>query len=119
VEGDWDQEPAAEPPRPPGLIWPLLCRHRGTTEGSAVCVFTMKDVQKVFDGLYKKVNRETQQWYTETHPAPTPRPGAVSMGSLRPGSHATLGQGCPASDTPLETRHTKPRPACPAELDVM
>nr|XP_020032985.1 semaphorin-4B isoform X2 [Castor canadensis] len=57
--------------------------HRGTTEGSAVCVFTMKDVQKVFDGLYKKVNRETQQWYTETHPAPTPRPGACITNSAR------------------------------------
>lgn len=38
----------------------------------------MKDVQKAFDGLYKEVNRETQQWYTVTHPVPTPRPGAVS-----------------------------------------
>uniref|UniRef100_A0A8C9JAM4 Semaphorin-4B n=1 Tax=Panthera tigris altaica TaxID=74533 RepID=A0A8C9JAM4_PANTA len=52
--------------------------HRGTTEGSAICVFTMKDVQKAFNGLYKEVNRETQQWYTVTHPVPTPRPGAVS-----------------------------------------
>lgn len=42
----------------------------------------MSDVQKVFDGLYKKVNRETQQWYTETHLVPTPRPGAVSISSV-------------------------------------
>ncbi|OBS60697.1 hypothetical protein A6R68_08163 [Neotoma lepida] len=28
--------------------------HRGTTEGSAICVFTMNEVQKAFDGLYKK-----------------------------------------------------------------
>lgn len=41
----------------------------------------MNDVQKAFDGLYKKVNRETQQWYTETHPVPTPRPGAVGINS--------------------------------------
>lgn len=39
----------------------------------------MNDVQRAFDGLYKKVNRETQQWYTETHPVPTPRPGAVGI----------------------------------------
>nr|XP_048290859.1 semaphorin-4B isoform X1 [Myodes glareolus] len=57
--------------------------HRGTTEGSAICVFTMNDVQKAFDGLYKKVNRETQQWYTETHPVPTPRPGACITNSAR------------------------------------
>ncbi|XP_062946374.1 semaphorin-4B isoform X1 [Cynocephalus volans] len=57
--------------------------HRGTTEGSAVCVFTMKDVQKVFDGLYKEVNRETQQWYTVTQLVPTPRPGACITNSAR------------------------------------
>lgn len=52
-------------------------RHGGTTEGSAICVFTMKDVQRAFDGLYKEVNRETQQWYTVTYPVPLPRPGSV------------------------------------------
>ncbi|PNJ62128.1 SEMA4B isoform 8, partial [Pongo abelii] len=57
--------------------------HRGTTEGSAVCVFTMKDVQRVFNGLYKEVNRETQQWYTVTHPVPIPRPGACITNSAR------------------------------------
>ncbi|XP_034524783.1 semaphorin-4B [Ailuropoda melanoleuca] len=57
--------------------------HRGTTEGSAVCVFTMKDVQNAFNGLYKEVNRETQQWYTVTHAVPTPRPGACITNSAR------------------------------------
>ncbi|XP_054433572.1 semaphorin-4B [Pteronotus mesoamericanus] len=57
--------------------------HRGTTEGSAVCVFSMKDVQRVFNGLYKEVNRETQQWYTVTYAVPTPRPGACITNSTR------------------------------------
>ncbi|ELW62812.1 Semaphorin-4B [Tupaia chinensis] len=57
--------------------------HRGTTEGSAVCVFTMKDVQRAFHGLYKEVNRETQQWYTATDPVPSPRPGACITNSTR------------------------------------
>lgn len=57
--------------------------HRGTTEGSAICVFTMKDVQRAFSGLYKEVNRETQQWYTVTYPVPTPRPGACITNSAR------------------------------------
>uniref|UniRef100_A0A8C0RB01 Semaphorin-4B n=3 Tax=Canis lupus familiaris TaxID=9615 RepID=A0A8C0RB01_CANLF len=57
--------------------------HRGSTEGSAICVFTMKDVQKAFNGLYKEVNRETQQWYTVTHPVPMPRPGACITNSAR------------------------------------
>ncbi|KAM6202403.1 semaphorin-4B [Rhynchocyon petersi] len=57
--------------------------NRGTTEGSAVCVFTMQDVQRAFNGLYKEVNRETQQWYTVTHPVPSPRPGACITNSTR------------------------------------
>ncbi|XP_006885280.1 PREDICTED: semaphorin-4B [Elephantulus edwardii] len=57
--------------------------HRGTTEGSAICVFTMEDVQRAFNGLYKEVNRETQQWYTVTHPVPSPRPGACITNSAR------------------------------------
>ncbi|XP_053768797.1 semaphorin-4B isoform X2 [Desmodus rotundus] len=57
--------------------------HRGTAEGSAVCVFSMKDVQRVFSGLYKEVNRETQQWYTVTYPVPTPRPGSCITDSTR------------------------------------
>lgn len=56
---------------------PFFCRHRGTTEGSAVCVFSMKDVQRAFDGFYKAVNRETLQWYTVAYEVPTPRPGSV------------------------------------------
>ncbi|XP_036909488.1 semaphorin-4B isoform X1 [Sturnira hondurensis] len=57
--------------------------HRGTMEGSAVCVFSMRDVQRVFSGLYKEVNRETQQWYTVTNPVPTPRPGMCITNSTR------------------------------------
>ncbi|KAI1235304.1 Semaphorin-4B, partial [Lamprotornis superbus] len=34
-------------------------------------------VQRAFGGLYKEVNRETQQWYTDTSPVPEPRPGTV------------------------------------------
>ncbi|KAJ7311141.1 hypothetical protein JRQ81_006744, partial [Phrynocephalus forsythii] len=45
--------------------------------GAAVCAFSMSDVRESFNGLYKEVNRETQQWYTDTHPVPDPRPGAV------------------------------------------
>lgn len=57
--------------------------HRGTTEGSAVCVFSMKDVQRVFDGFYKEVNRETLQWHTVSYQVPTPRPGSCITNSTR------------------------------------
>ncbi|XP_036271442.1 semaphorin-4B isoform X2 [Pipistrellus kuhlii] len=57
--------------------------HRGTTEGSAVCVFSMRDVQRAFDGFYKAVNRETLQWYTVAYEVPTPRPGSCITNSTR------------------------------------
>nr|XP_008123388.1 PREDICTED: semaphorin-4B [Anolis carolinensis] len=44
--------------------------------GAAVCAFSIQDVEEAFNGLYKEVNRETQQWYTDTRPVPEPRPGA-------------------------------------------
>ncbi|XP_029430421.1 LOW QUALITY PROTEIN: semaphorin-4B [Rhinatrema bivittatum] len=56
---------------------------KGGTGSSAVCEFTMDDVQTAFSGLYKEVNRETQQWYTYTHPVPDPRPGACITNSAR------------------------------------
>lgn len=38
----------------------------------------MDQVEKAFNGRYREVNRETQQWYTYNHPVPEPRPGMVS-----------------------------------------
>ncbi|XP_070619630.1 semaphorin-4B isoform X2 [Erythrolamprus reginae] len=43
---------------------------------AAVCAFPISDVKEAFEGHYKEVNRETQQWYTDVHPVPEPRPGA-------------------------------------------
>uniref|UniRef100_F6VD85 Semaphorin-4B n=1 Tax=Monodelphis domestica TaxID=13616 RepID=F6VD85_MONDO len=56
--------------------------HQGAAGGSAICVFTMQDVESAFSGLYKEVNRETQQWYTVMD-SPTPRPGACITNSAR------------------------------------
>lgn len=41
----------------------------------------MHSVRQAFGGLYKEVNRETQQWYTDTGPVPEPRPGTVGASS--------------------------------------
>ncbi|NXU78367.1 SEM4B protein, partial [Oreotrochilus melanogaster] len=49
--------------------------NKGGLGSSAVCAFPMRSVQQAFAGLYKEVNRETQQWYTDTGPVPEPRPG--------------------------------------------
>lgn len=55
----------------------MFCRSKGLAGSSAVCVFSMDQVEKAFNGRYKEVNRETQQWYTHTHSVPEPRPGMV------------------------------------------
>lgn len=55
-----------------------VCRYKGASGSSAVCAFTMAQVERAFSGRYREVNRETQQWYTYNHPVPEPRPGLVS-----------------------------------------
>ncbi|KAM4747140.1 semaphorin-4B [Rhinophrynus dorsalis] len=57
--------------------------NKGGAGSSAVCAFSMQDVQKAFNGLFKKLDRETQQWYTYTHSVPEPRPGACITNSAR------------------------------------
>lgn len=42
----------------------------------------MDQVENAFNGRYREVNRETQQWYTYNHPVPEPRPGMVSSCTL-------------------------------------
>ncbi|NXN31820.1 SEM4B protein, partial [Nycticryphes semicollaris] len=57
--------------------------NKGSGGSSAVCAFPMHDVQHAFGGLYKEVNRETQQWYTDTGPVPEPRPGTCITSHTR------------------------------------
>ncbi|XP_062327179.1 semaphorin-4B [Osmerus eperlanus] len=57
--------------------------YKGASGSSAVCAFTMAQVERAFSGRYREVNRETQQWYTYNHPVPEPRPGACVTNSAR------------------------------------
>ncbi|KAM6937321.1 sema domain, immunoglobulin domain (Ig), transmembrane domain (TM) and short cytoplasmic domain, (semaphorin) 4Ba [Xenentodon cancila] len=57
--------------------------YKGASGSSAVCSFTMEQVEKAFDGRYREVNRGTQQWYTYNHPVPEPRPGACITNAAR------------------------------------
>ncbi|XP_030313206.1 semaphorin-4B [Calypte anna] len=57
--------------------------NKGGLGSSAVCAFPMRSVQQAFAGLYKEVNRETQQWYTDTGPVPEPRPGTCITSHTR------------------------------------
>uniref|UniRef100_A0A7N8X5X4 Sema domain-containing protein n=1 Tax=Mastacembelus armatus TaxID=205130 RepID=A0A7N8X5X4_9TELE len=57
--------------------------YKGASGSSAVCAFTMAQVERAFGGRYREVNRETQQWYTYNHPVPEPRPGACVTNHAR------------------------------------
>ncbi|XP_053573665.1 semaphorin-4B [Bombina bombina] len=57
--------------------------NRGSSGSSAVCAFSMQDVENAFSGLYREVNRETQHWYTYTHSVPEPRPGSCITNNVR------------------------------------
>ncbi|XP_038124788.1 sema domain, immunoglobulin domain (Ig), transmembrane domain (TM) and short cytoplasmic domain, (semaphorin) 4Ba [Cyprinodon tularosa] len=57
--------------------------YKGASGSSAVCSFTMDQVENAFNGRYREVNRETQQWYTYNHPVPDPRPGACITNAAR------------------------------------
>ncbi|CAM9175332.1 unnamed protein product [Lampetra planeri] len=65
--------------------------YKGASGSSAVCAFTMAQVERAFSGRYREVNRETQQWYTYNHPIPEPRPGAcVTNHARQMGIHSSL-----------------------------
>uniref|UniRef100_A0A3P9ADU0 Sema domain-containing protein n=1 Tax=Esox lucius TaxID=8010 RepID=A0A3P9ADU0_ESOLU len=57
--------------------------YKGASGSSAVCAFTMDQVNGAFNGRYREVNRENQQWYAYNHPIPDPRPGACITNSAR------------------------------------
>ncbi|XP_054900895.1 semaphorin-4B-like [Poeciliopsis prolifica] len=57
--------------------------YKGASGSSAVCAFSMAQVEAAFNGRYREVNRETQQWYTYNHPVPEPRPGACVTNHAR------------------------------------
>lgn len=42
----------------------VFCFRRVNLGRSAVCVFSLKDIKKVFTGRYKVLNRDTLKWST-------------------------------------------------------
>ncbi|XP_062049642.1 semaphorin-4A isoform X1 [Lepus europaeus] len=52
----------------------------GGTKSSAVCAFSLRDIEWVFEGTYKELNKETSRWTTYRGPPITPRPGSCSVG---------------------------------------
>ncbi|XP_067879031.1 semaphorin-4B-like isoform X2 [Heterodontus francisci] len=61
--------------------------YRGGSNSSAVCAFTLRDVQEVFSGQYKQLNRETLSWSTYSRSKLEHRPGACN---IEPSMDSTL-----------------------------
>ncbi|XP_012588683.1 PREDICTED: semaphorin-4A isoform X2 [Condylura cristata] len=59
----------------------------GGTRSSAVCAFSLENINRVFEGKYKELNKETSRWTTYGGPDIDPRPGSCSVG---PSSHKAL-----------------------------
>ncbi|XP_010642125.1 semaphorin-4A isoform X2 [Fukomys damarensis] len=52
----------------------------GGTRTSAVCTFSLSDIERAFKGQYKELNKETSRWTTYVSPATSPRPGSCAAG---------------------------------------
>ncbi|KAJ8003298.1 hypothetical protein DPEC_G00167970 [Dallia pectoralis] len=63
--------------------------YKGASGSSAVCAFTMDQVNRAFNGRYREVNRENQQWSAYNHLIPDPRPGACITNSARKQGYAS------------------------------
>lgn len=62
--------------------------HSNIFKGSAVCMYNMADIRRVFLGPYAHRDGPNYQWVPFQGRVPYPRPGTVS--SLGPGSRASL-----------------------------
>nr|XP_020025421.1 semaphorin-4A [Castor canadensis] len=50
------------------------------TQSSAVCAFALTDIEHVFKGKYKELDKETSRWTTYRGHETSPRPGSCSVG---------------------------------------
>ncbi|MEE6478872.1 hypothetical protein FKM82_012034 [Ascaphus truei] len=48
----------------------------GDVAVSAVCQYSIQDIQRVFDGPYKEYREQAQKWGRYSDPVPSPRPGS-------------------------------------------
>ncbi|XP_069806121.1 semaphorin-4A isoform X2 [Dendropsophus ebraccatus] len=54
----------------------------GGSSSSAVCSFTLKDIEAAFNGHYKEQNKESSKWTRYTGAVSSPRPGSCSAGKF-------------------------------------
>ncbi|XP_030042922.1 semaphorin-4A [Microcaecilia unicolor] len=55
--------------------------HMGGSGSSAICAFTLEDIERVFNGNYKELNKDSLKWTTYSGPLSNPRPGSCSKGT--------------------------------------
>nr|XP_030147452.3 semaphorin-4A isoform X1 [Taeniopygia guttata] len=53
----------------------------GRAGSAAVCAYRQEDLEKVFEGKYKELNKESSRWTVYSGPDMSPRPGSCSMGA--------------------------------------
>ncbi|XP_064588663.1 semaphorin-4A isoform X1 [Zonotrichia leucophrys gambelii] len=53
----------------------------GRAGSAAVCAYSQEDLEKVFEGKYKELNKESSRWIVYSGPDMSPRPGSCSMGA--------------------------------------
>lgn len=51
----------------------------GDAGSTAVCAFNLEDIERVFSGKYKELNKESSRWTTYSDGVPEPRPGSCSV----------------------------------------
>lgn len=54
------------------------CRQAGRAGSAAVCAYRQEDLETVFEGKYKELNKESSRWTVYSGPDMSPRPGSVS-----------------------------------------
>uniref|UniRef100_A0A8C8RJM5 Semaphorin 4A n=1 Tax=Pelusios castaneus TaxID=367368 RepID=A0A8C8RJM5_9SAUR len=54
----------------------------GDAGSTAVCAFSLEDMESVFNGTYKELNKESSRWMTYSGEVSQPRPGSVSIMNL-------------------------------------
>uniref|UniRef100_A0A8C0IDS5 Semaphorin 4A n=1 Tax=Bubo bubo TaxID=30461 RepID=A0A8C0IDS5_BUBBB len=52
----------------------------GRAGSAAVCAYSQEALEKVFEGKYKELNKESSRWTVYSGPDMNPRPGSCSMG---------------------------------------
>ncbi|XP_029460180.1 semaphorin-4C isoform X2 [Rhinatrema bivittatum] len=63
----------------------------GEVSMSAICQYTIEDVQKVFEGPYKEYREQDQKWAQYSDQVPNPRPGAcITDWHRENGFHSSL-----------------------------